>query len=112
MVTTSDWGTVTTLDLYKSFAVKERDRKAAIIDNLGKTTYAQLKLKSDAISRGLKQELPAGNATANHVSLLCGNNSAYVQGLLGIWKSGNVAIPLCNSHPPATMDYYVTDSQV
>ena len=72
-------GTVTTLDLYKSFAVKERDRKAAIIDNLGKTTYAQLKLKSDAISRGLKQQLPSGNTTANHVSLLCGNNSAYVQ---------------------------------
>merc|ERR1712029_27728 len=30
---------------------------------------------------------------------------------LAIWKSGNVAIPLCQSHPPATLDYYISDSQ-
>ena len=97
-----------TLDLYRSLVVKERDRKAAIIDHKGKTTYNQLKVKSDAISRALKRELPADKEGHQHVSLLCGNNTTYVQALLAIWKSGKVAIPLCQSHPAATLDYYIT----
>ena len=34
-----------------------------------------------------------------------------MQSLLAIWKSGNTAVPLCQSHPPANLEYYVNDSE-
>ena len=44
------------------------------------------------------------------VSFLCGNTFQYAATKFGVWKSGNVSVPLCKSHPVSALEYYVRDS--
>lgn len=45
------------------------------------------------------------------VVLLASNNYNFVKGLIGIWKAGCPAVPLCNTHPPKEWEYYINDSR-
>ena len=97
----------TTFSLYQAIVNQDNGGKIAVTDQFGNLTYDQLKTNSDLISGAIRREL-GENA---RISLLCGNNSRYIQAMLAIWKSGNVAVPLCQSHPPESLKYYVTDSE-
>ncbi|GFY59040.1 malonate--CoA ligase ACSF3, mitochondrial [Trichonephila inaurata madagascariensis] len=45
------------------------------------------------------------------ISFLCSSDATYVSVLLACWLTGNVAVPLCSSHPESMLEYYITDSQ-
>ena len=83
--------------------------KIAIHDNIGDHTYGDLQLGSDKIASALSKTLET-DKNAN-VAFLAPNNHHYTLAQLGIWKSGLSCVPLCQSHPPQTLKYYIDDSQ-
>ena len=83
--------------------------KVAIIDNLGSHTYRDIALKSSRVSEAIKTE-NKGHQGQN-VTFITDNNHHYTLAQFGIWKSGNACVPLCKSHPPDSIKYYITDSQ-
>ena len=91
--------------------VAERKDKVAVVDGHGSHTYGNLSYNSGIISNGVKNLLGSKSGrTSNKISFLCENDSSYINTLLGIWEAGQVAVPLCKSHPSQTLEYYVNDS--
>ena len=82
--------------------------KTAIIDRHNEYTYDSISRASHEIRKGLSMLSLTENS---NICFLCNNDANYIHALLGIWKSGNVAVPLCKSHPLETLKYYITDSE-
>ena len=101
---------LTTPLIYQNWDKIDRKDRIAFIDDLGSHTYGDLSRKSDIIAQNINRALGQKSDQANKISFLCENNSSYVNTLFGIWKAGQVAVPLCKSHPSKTLEYYVTDS--
>ena len=95
--------------IYEQPHFKSNLKKVAIHDNVGDHTYGDLQVGSDKIASALSKNLTAGK-NAN-VAFLTPNNHHYTLAQLGIWKSGLSCVPLCQSHPPETLKYYIEDSQ-
>ena len=95
--------------IYDQPHFKSNLEKIAIHDNIGDHTYGDLQLGSDKIASALSKTLETGK-NAN-VAFLTPNNHHYTLAQLGIWKSGLSCVPLCQSHPPQTLKYYIDDSQ-
>ena len=95
--------------IYDQPHFKSNLEKIAIHDNIGDHTYGDLQLGSDKIASALSKTLETGK-NAN-VAFLAPNNHHYTLAQLGIWKSGLSCVPLCQSHPPQTLKYYIDDSQ-
>ena len=95
--------------IYDQPHFKSNLEKIAIHDNIGDHTYRDLQLGSDKIASALSKTLDTGK-NAN-VAFLAPNNHHYTLAQLGIWKSGLSCVPLCQSHPPQTLKYYIDDSQ-
>ena len=95
--------------IYDQPHFKSNLEKIAIHDNIGDHTYRDLQLGSDKIASALSKTLETGK-NAN-VAFLAPNNHHYTLAQLGIWKSGLSCVPLCQSHPPQTLKYYIDDSQ-
>ena len=91
--------------------LEERRNDVAFLDNSGTYTYGDLSSKSKIVAGGIKKLLGYSGNQPNKISFLCGNDSAYINILLGIWKAGHVAVPLCKTHPSQTLEYYVKDSE-
>ena len=92
--------------------IAERKDKVAFVDGHGSHTYGNLSHNSNIIANGLKNLLGSKRGrTSNKISFLCENDSSYINTLLGIWEAGQVAVPLCKSHPSQTLQYYVNDSE-
>ena len=89
--------------------IPERKDKVAFVDCHGTHTYGNLSQNSNVIANGVKNIV--GTKTSNKISFLCENDSTYINTLLGIWEAGQVAVPLCKSHPSQTLEYYVNDSE-
>ncbi|KAK9727785.1 hypothetical protein K7432_001562 [Basidiobolus ranarum] len=88
-------------------SAKKLGAKPAIVDINGQYSYGQLlndvvKLKSQLTDSDLKEE---------RVAYLCPNGYNYVVTQWSIWASGGVAVPLCASHPPAELEYTISDSE-
>ena len=96
--------------IYQNWDKIDRKDRIAFIDDLGSHTYGDLSRNSDTIAQNINRALGQKSDQANKISFLCENNSSYVNTLFGIWKAGQVAVPLCKSHPSQTLEYYVTDS--
>ena len=96
--------------IYQNWDKSDRKDRIAFIDDLGSHTYGDLSRNSDTIAQNINRALGQKSDQANKISFLCENNSSYVNTLFGIWKAGQVAVPLCKSHPSQTLEYYVTDS--
>jgi malonyl-CoA/methylmalonyl-CoA synthetase len=92
--------------------IAERKDKVAFVDGNGSHTYGNLSHNSKILANGVKNLLGSKRArNSNKVSFLCENDSSYIKTLLGIWEAGQVAVPLCKSHPSQTLEYYVNDSE-
>lgn len=52
-----------------------------------------------------------GKRPGMKIAFLTPSNGQYVCVQWGVWMSGGVAVPLCQSHPVHTLRYYVEDSQ-
>ena len=83
--------------------------KIAIRDNIGQHTYGDISKQSDKVGHALKR-ISSSNSPSN-VAFLTPNNHHYSVIQYGIWKSGNSCVPLCKSHPPETLKYYIEDSE-
>ena len=94
--------------IYDQPHFKNHVDKVAIHDNLGILTYNDLQIGSDKISSALSKIL---KSKKSNVAFLTQNNHHFTLAQLGIWKSGFACVPLCKSHPPDTLKYYVDDSE-
>ena len=92
---------------------KDNSDKIAINDNLGEHSYKDLNVCSNKIASALSSLLPKRSESKDNsnVAFLTPNNHQYSIAQLGIWKSGLSCVPLCKSHPPETLKYYIDDSK-
>ncbi|MBT5537154.1 AMP-binding protein, partial [Candidatus Poribacteria bacterium] len=82
--------------------------RTAIVCGAGQTTYGQL----DAASARVAAALLEGGADLEEarVAVLARPGRDYVDALMGIWRAGGVAVPLCVSHPRPELEYVLNDS--
>eukprot|EP00123_Amoebidium_parasiticum_P009623 comp19602_c1_seq1/m.23079 comp19602_c1_seq1/g.23079 ORF comp19602_c1_seq1/g.23079 comp19602_c1_seq1/m.23079 type:complete len:573 (-) comp19602_c1_seq1:167-1885(-) len=99
------------LELFRR--AQQHGDRTAIVDAQGTHSYTRLLSDSAALSNHLVAT--AGkNATESRdfpVAFLCPRDYSYAQTQWAIWHSGGIAVPLCDSHPPAEWEYYIRDSQ-
>ena len=62
------------------------------------------------VANALENELGGNSEPNKKISLLCGNNSSFVDSPWGIWRWGDVAVPLSKTQPTQSLEYYVKDS--
>ncbi len=94
--------------------------KLAIVDSLGKHTYQDLLNYSSALApfiivdaqdhEGEKRKDQV-TLDGERIAFMCPNNATYVITQWAIWMAGGMAVPLCEKHPPAEIEYVVEDSQ-
>lgn len=82
--------------------------KTAIIEHKGAYTYGELL----ASSGGVASYLLNGGEDLHEarVAFIVPSGFEYVSILLGIWRAGGIAVPLCVSHPDPEIEYVVRDS--
>jgi malonyl-CoA/methylmalonyl-CoA synthetase len=97
------------LQLFDS-AVQNQNKTAVISDHQS-FTYGQLLADSGKIADELSQMFGSNVLNGRRVSFLFDPSYAYVVYQWAVWRSGAVAVPLCNTHPTEELDYYISDSQ-
>lgn len=70
-------------------------------------SYSQLDLDSSLITNAI---CASSSQAREPIVLLTPNTYDFASSLLGIWKAGSAAVPLCSTHPPAEWEYYIQDS--
>lgn len=83
----------------------------AIIDTLGEHTYAELDRSAQAVARRLLNGTGETDLSGERVAFRIVPGIHYVATLLGIWRAGGVAVPLCLTHPEPELAYVLDDSQ-
>jgi malonyl-CoA/methylmalonyl-CoA synthetase len=82
--------------------------KTAITDNKGSYTYEDLVKSSQSVASNLLHgESDLGE---KRVAFLIPSGFEYVAIMLGIWRAGGIAVPLCVSHPDPELGYVLEDS--
>lgn len=84
--------------------------RRAIVDGDGRHSYEALHAASGRVARRLlataETEDLAGARAAFHVA----PGFEYVATLVGIWRAGGIAVPLCLSHPEPELAYVLDDT--
>ena len=80
----------------------------AIIDNMGEYSYHDLLDASSKVASSLLREKETLNQT--RVAFIIPPSFEYISIMLGIWRAGGIAVPLCISHPDPELDYVIKDS--
>jgi malonyl-CoA/methylmalonyl-CoA synthetase len=80
--------------------------KIALTTNSATTTYSSL-LQTTAI---LADKIARTTSPSDRVAYLCPPSSSYVTSQLAAFTSSTVAVPLCTSHTPKELAYYLSDS--
>ncbi|CAH0390065.1 unnamed protein product [Bemisia tabaci] len=80
----------------------------ALQDHHGDYSYRGLFESSASFSKILMNEL--GGKMQERVAFLCPNSASYIITQWACSMSGQIAVPLCPSHPPTMLEYFVTDS--
>ena len=80
----------------------------AITDYKGSYTYGDLEKSSESVAINLL----GGEKDLNEkrVAFLIPSCFEYVAVMLGVWRAGGIAVPLCVSHPDPELDYVLHDS--
>lgn len=71
-------------------------------------TYAQLLSQSEQFAQQLLNGQPDLNEA--RVAFMVTPGFDYVRVQWGIWRAGGIAVPLCLTYPPASLDYVITDT--
>lgn len=82
--------------------------RAAIIDGEGSLSYAELLILAGNAATHLLAGSP--DLAEARVAFLTPPGRDYVITQWGLWLAGGVAVPLCLTHPPAELEYVLTDS--
>ena len=54
-------------------------------------------------------DLEGGKPPAR-VGFLCPNDVSYVKAQWAVWMAGGIAVPLCTTHPPNELRYFIEDA--
>jgi len=108
-----------------SRAVKAKDR-VAVVDPHGSYTYGSLLQDSQLLSKRIQASpsvvgaLQGSTASKDHqnsrqhqksVAFLFPREYSYVVAQWATWRTNGIAVPLCDTHPQAELDYIVKDSR-
>ncbi len=85
------------------------NQRTAIISKGDGYTYDQLLISSEKFALKLLQGLKDLNEARVAFMVEPGFDYVYVQ--WGIWRAGGIAVPLCVSHPMASLQYTIEDSR-
>ncbi|KAI7814169.1 malonate--CoA ligase ACSF3, mitochondrial [Triplophysa rosa] len=85
----------------------------AIIDHSGSHTYRSLYKNGKGLAGRITEALAcqAGDLQGKRIAFLCGNDASYTVAQWASWMCGGIAVPLYRKHPPAELEYVITDSQ-
>lgn len=87
------------------------DAQTAIVDPAGSHTYADLRAASEAAARRLLAAAGRPDLGGERVALHVPPGFEYVAMLLGTWRAGGIAVPLCLSHPEPELAYVLDDTR-
>ena len=82
----------------------------AIVDAGGAHDYETLRRTSDEVARRLLGAAGVVDLEGARVALHLTPGFYYVATLLGAWKAGGIAVPLCLSHPEPELAYVLDDT--
>lgn len=85
--------------------------RVALIDDAGEHTFAQLGAAADHVAGELLATAGRGDLRDERVAFRIGAGFGYVTTLLGIWRAGGVAVPLCLSHPEPELAHVMDDTE-
>ena len=80
----------------------------AIIDERSDYSYKELLDSSSRIASSLLRGKDSLNET--RVAFIIPSSFEYVAVMLGVWRAGGIAVPLCVSHPDPELKYVIKDS--
>jgi malonyl-CoA/methylmalonyl-CoA synthetase len=87
-----------------------RGPAVAIVDMEGDHTYAELDRSAQAVARRLLNGTGLPDLEDRRVAFRIAPGLDYVATLLGIWRAGGVAVPLCLTHPEPELAHVLDDS--
>ncbi len=87
---------------------KAHPESIAIISDGQSYTYTQLLEQSDHFAQRLLNG--RGDLMEARVAFIVTPGFDYVRTQWGIWRAGGVAVPLCLTYPPASLDYVMSDT--
>jgi len=85
------------------------DRGVTIVDAAGEHGYPELRAAAAAVAGGLLCTAGADNLEGTRVAFHVPPGLAYVATLLGIWRAGGIAVPLCLAHPEPELEHVLDD---
>ena len=112
-------------------AIESHGERLAIVDAAGEHSYAALLAASEGVAHWLLERervaradsaAGAGGAVwegsvaeahdldGERVALMIPSGFAYVAALLGVWRAGGVAVPLCIAHPAPELAHVLDDT--
>jgi malonyl-CoA/methylmalonyl-CoA synthetase len=94
-------------------AIESHGNRVAIVDAAGEHSYADLLAASESVARWLLRRdgvAPAHDLDGERVALMIPSGFAYVAALVGAWRAGGVAVPLCVAHPAPELAYVLDDT--
>ncbi|XP_072527486.1 malonate--CoA ligase ACSF3, mitochondrial [Salminus brasiliensis] len=87
--------------------------KVAIIDHSGHHSYSSLYNTSRSLAGRISRALgcESGDLQGKRISFLCANDASYTVAQWAVWMCGGMAVPLYRKHPPAELEYIISDSE-
>ncbi|MFQ5528972.1 MAG: acyl-CoA synthetase [Gemmatimonadota bacterium] len=82
----------------------------AIVDSHGEHTYARLETAVQAVAHRLLAAASLEDLDGVRIAIRIAPGFAYVATLLGVWRAGGIAVPLCLSHPEPELAYVLDDT--
>ncbi len=82
----------------------------AIVDRDGEHTYADLERATNSVAGQLLATIGTEDLEGERVAFRVAPGFDYVATLLGIWRAGGIAVPLCISHPEPELAYVLDDT--
>lgn len=89
--------------------IQGHGEREALIASEGRFTYDQLFAIAGGVAATLLGE--GRDLAEGRVALLAPPGLRYAASLLGIWRAGDLAVPLAVSHPRPELQYVIDDSQ-
>jgi len=80
----------------------------AVIDGKGSYTYGDLMSYSESVASNLLGD--EKDLKEKRVAFLIPSSFEYAAVMLGVWRAGGIAVPLCVSHPDPELDYVIENS--
>ena len=99
--------------LLSKASLEDSQRKnIALITENGRFTYEDIQRAAFSLARTIQSQIGSrySSLVGERISVLAPNEESYLIALQASWFLGAIAVPLCVTHPPAQLEYYMTDS--